>query len=240
MKNNPQSKQKLKILFEDNHLLAVVKPFNMPTQTDISKDNSLLKISKQYIKSKYNKPGNVYLGLLHRLDRPVCGIILFAKTSKAASRMSKQFRDRNITKNYIAVVEGSIKIGENKNLQNFLQKNKKNNKTTICKQPRQNSKIAILQYSVLDTNNVKIYKRYFKTPDFYLNSKHYSILKINLKTGLSHQIRVQLSNIGHPILGDIKYNAAQPLPQKNIMLLASQLIFNHPVNKQKISLHLPL
>lgn len=237
-KKTTQDKSTLDILFEDNHLLAIIKPFNMLTQTDKTKENSLLEIAKQYIKNKYNKPGNVYLGLLHRLDRPVSGIVLFAKTSKAASRLSKQFRERNIQKKYLAIVEGKMKVGESRTLRNYLCKNTKTNKVTIYNQPHPNSRIAILKFTVLNNHNTK-YEKIFCKSNIY-NKKDISILNIDLKTGLSHQIRAQLSNIGHPILGDIKYHATQSLSQKNIALLANQLTFFHPTTQQKLSLKIPI
>ena len=227
--------QNLKILYEDNHLIAVNKPFNLLTQADKTKEASLYDIVKQYLKIKYQKPGQAFLGLLHRLDRPVAGIILFAKTSKAASRLSQQFRERTIKKTYLALVEGKMAIGKHKQLINYLLKNSQNNTVNIYDQAAKNSKKAILDYRVIkQTKNIC---NLFLCPSEY---KNYSVLKINLDTGLSHQIRVQLSHIGHPIVGDIKYNATQPLPQKNIALMATNIVFQHPTTKEKISLEIPI
>src|SRR3989344_531919 len=185
----------LKVLYEDNHLIAVFKPAGVLTQGDITGDRCLMDEVKSYLKTKYNKPGNVFLGLLHRLDRPVCGIVLFAKTSKGASRLSEQFRNRTIEKTYHARVLGKPK--ENKgNLVDFLKKN-----------ANENVKRAELDYEVIASGN------------------KYSLLKIKLHTGRFHQIRAQLSAMGHPVLGDVKYDAPFALPDKSICLCATSISF---------------
>ena len=202
--NNP------KILYEDNHLLVVVKPANMPTQEDNSKDLDLLNYLKNYIKNKYNKPGNVYLGLVHRLDRPVGGIMVFAKTSKAASRLSNQIRLNKIEKTYLAVVEGvPNSSGE------FVDMLLKNEKTNIVKVDS-NGKKAILDYELLSTKN------------------NLSLIKIHLKTGRSHQIRVQFSSRGLPLFGDQRYNGKSKIGQQ-IALFSSSLSFEHPITKEKMN-----
>ena len=186
---------KLKVLYEDNHLIAVYKPAGILTQGDRSKDVCMMDMVKDYLKDKYHKPYNVFLGLLHRLDRQVSGIVLFAKTSKGASRLSEQFRSRKVEKIYHAVVLGELKQDREK-LVSFLKKNEK-----------EKIKRAELFYEVLAFN------------------KKYSLLKIKLQTGRFHQIRVQLSSMGFPILGDIRYGAPFLLPDKNIALSATSLSF---------------
>ena len=171
-----------KILYEDNHLLVVKKDANMPVQADNSKDIDLLTELKEYIKKKYSKPGNVYLGLVHRLDRPVAGVMVFAKTSKSAERLSEQIRNKTFKKTYYAIVEGK----PNKNGM-FKDKLLKDEKTNISKVDP-NGKEAILEYETIATKN------------------NLSLVKINLLTGRSHQIRVQFSYHGYPLYGDMKYN----------------------------------
>lgn len=203
MKNN------LNILYEDNHLIVVVKPYNVLSQSDNTKDIDMLTIIKNYIKEKYNKPGNVYLGLVHRLDRPTGGIMVFAKTSKAASRLSKQIKDNKFTKKYLAVVHGILKKKEN-TLVNYLKKDENNNSLITNEK---DGKYAKLHYKVLK------------------ESKDYSVLDILLETGRHHQIRVQLKNIGHPLYGDQRYGLND---KKQLGLFAYHLEFYHPVTKEKL------
>lgn len=203
MKNN------LNILYEDNHLIVVVKPYNVLSQSDNTKDIDMLTIIKNYIKEKYNKPGNVYLGLVHRLDRPTGGIMVFAKTSKAASRLSKQIKDNKFTKKYLAVVHGILEKKEN-TLVNYLKKDENNNSLITNEK---DGKYAKLHYKVLK------------------ESKDYSVLDILLETGRHHQIRVQLKNIGHPLYGDQRYGLND---KKQLGLFAYHLEFYHPVTKEKL------
>lgn len=203
MKNN------LNILYEDNHLIVVVKPYNVLSQSDNTKDIDMLTIIKNYIKEKYNKPGNVYLGLVHRLDRPTGGIMVFAKTSKAASRLSKQIKDNKFTKKYLAVVHGILEKKEN-TLVNYLKKDENNNSLITNEKE---GKYAKLHYKVLKEN------------------KDYSVLDILLETGRHHQIRVQLKNIGHPLYGDQRYGLND---KKQLGLFAYHLEFYHPVTKEKL------
>lgn len=203
MKNN------LNILYEDNHLIVVVKPYNVLSQSDNTKDIDMLTIIKNYIKEKYNKPGNVYLGLVHRLDRPTGGIMVFAKTSKAASRLSKQIKDNKFTKKYLAVVHGILEKKENI-LVNYLKKDENNNSLITNEKE---GKYAKLHYKVLKEN------------------KDYSVLDILLETGRHHQIRVQLKNIGHPLYGDQRYGIND---KKQLGLFAYHLEFYHPVTKEKL------
>lgn len=200
----------IKILYEDNHVLVVIKPANIPAQLDDSKDVDLLTMLKSYLKEKYQKPGNVYLGLVHRLDRPVNGIMVFAKTSKAASRLSEQVRTHQIIKKYYAVVEGKFdcKFGS---MKDKLLKNNKTNTTIVSPE----GKIALLNYNVID----------FK--------KGYSLVDIDLVTGRSHQIRVQFSSRHHPLYGDQRYNGNAKVGEQ-IALFSYYLAFNHPVTKEKM------
>ena len=205
----------INVIYEDNHLLVVEKPINVPVQLDSSNDLDLLTILKKYLKEKYNKPGNVYLGLVHRLDRPVGGIMVFAKTSKCASRLSKQIKEQTFKKIYSAVVVGSIpEIGVYKD---YLLKDSDKNIVTV--DPK--GKEAILSYKKI------------KTVD------NLSLVEINLKTGRSHQIRVQFSHHGNPLYGDQKYNL-KAISNTQIALFAKKITFNHPITKEIISFELPL
>jgi 23S rRNA pseudouridine1911/1915/1917 synthase len=234
MKNN------LNILFEDNHVIVVEKPFNILTQSDKTSDLSLFDQVKQYIKKTYHKPGNVYLGLLHRLDRPVRGIVVFAKTSKAAGRLSEQIRVGEFTKKYIAICinESEIKAETNRwqTITHYLLKNTQTNTSIVSNQPQIDFKKSILKYKILPQsilNQINI-KSIFKLPKTTkLNNK--LLIDINLITGRSHQIRAQLSHIGLPILGDIKYGANNFLPEKNIALVSYFLSFYHPISKNRIT-----
>ncbi len=233
------SQPKIIVLYEDNHVIVVNKPINIPTQSDKSHDISLVDLVKKHLKIKYHKPSNVYLGLLHRLDRPVGGLVILAKTSKAAQRLSQQFRQRQIEKKYYAIVEGQITTNNSiQTLTNYLVKNKIKNIVKIYDRPTEQSKKAILEYQVINPKSINMTQLYnhLKINDKYLsiNYKNHSILSIKLLTGVSHQIRAQLSHIGHPILGDLKYNSPIPLLQQNIALIAYQLVFQHPTTKKNI------
>ena len=197
----------LKILYEDNHIIVVIKPYNVPVQADSSNDLDMLTIIKNYIKEKYNKPGNIYLGLVHRLDRPVGGVMVFAKTSKAASRLSEEVRTNKIHKTYLTVVHGIL----DKKCDKLINKMSKNEKTHNSYIDEKNGKEAILEYKVIKEED------------------NLSLLKINLITGRHHQIRLQLSNINHPIYGDQRYGFQD---KKQIMLYAYKLEFTHPVTKE--------
>ena len=197
----------LKILYEDNHIIVVIKPYNVPVQADSSNDLDMLAIIKNYIKEKYNKPGNVYLGLVHRLDRPVGGVMVFAKTSKAASRLSEEVRTNKIHKTYLTVVHGIL----DKKCDKLINKMSKDEKTHNSYIDEKNGKEAILEYKVIK------------------EADDLSLLKINLITGRHHQIRLQLSNINHPIYGDQRYGLQD---KKQIMLYAYKLEFTHPVTKE--------
>ena len=192
----------INIIYEDNHVLVVEKPINIPVQEDSSKDLDFLTMLKDFIKKRDNKPGNVYLGLIHRLDRPVGGIMVFAKTSKCASRLSEQVRNRTFKKSYYAIVEG--KVEEKGTLIDKLLKDTKNNIVKVDK----NSKKSILDYELVEYKN------------------NLSLVKINLKTGRSHQIRVQFSSRNHPLYGDQKYNSNSKVGEQ-IALFSNSVTFNH-------------
>ena len=197
---------KLNVLYEDNHLLVVDKPINIPTQEDNSKDKDLLTILKEYLKEKYNKPGNVYLGLVHRLDRPVGGIMVFARSSKAASRLTKTFSNHDITKKYLAIVKG--RVDKSGKLIDKIEKTSNGNSIVS-----DNGKEAILEYELLDYNS----------------KEDCSLVSIDLKTGRHHQIRVQFSSRGHYLLGDQRYGIQD---NKQIALYSYYLSFTHPVTKE--------
>jgi len=211
---NPQN---LHVLYEDNHLLIVNKPGGMLVQGDSTGDETLLDVGKKYIKEKYNKPGNVFLGVVHRLDRPVSGVVLMAKTSKALERLNKQFRERKIYKKYWAVVKRRPKDLKDK-LVHYLEKNQQKNVVTAYDKPKEGTLKAELYYTVLGKLN-----------DHYL-------LEVNPITGRPHQIRVQLSSIGSPIRGDLKYGFRKPNFDANINLHAKEITFEHPVTKEKYTI----
>lgn len=208
---------KINIIYEDNHIIVVEKKPNILVQKDNTNDISLTDIIKEYLKIKYNKPGNVYLGLVHRLDRPVGGIIIFAKTSKAAKRLTDSIKNKQIKKTYYAVVEGHTKKEEK--LIDYLKKDTKTNTSYITN--KEKGKEAILEYETIKYH------------------QNLSLVKINLITGRSHQIRVQLSNHGHPLIGDQRYNKKTE-QNINIALFAKKLELIHPTTKQKLSFELDL
>ena len=197
------------ILYEDNHIIVVNKLPNIPVCLDSSNDLDLMSIIKKYLKDKYNKPGNVYLGLVHRLDRPVSGVMVFAKTSKAASRLSDEVRCKKFVKTYYAVICGKCK--EHDVLVDKLLKDPKTNITRVDK----NGKNSILEYDLIDYKD------------------NLSLVKINLKTGRSHQIRVQFSSRNLPLYGDMKYNS--DAIKGNICLVAKELSFIHPTTKELLT-----
>ncbi len=205
----------INIIYEDNHLLVVEKPINIPVQEDSSKDLDLLTMLKDYIKEKYNKPGNVYLGLVHRLDRPVGGLMVFAKTSKSASRLSEQIRNKEFKKIYHIIVEGKPK--DNGKFEDYILKDEKLNKVSV--DPK--GKYSSLKYEAL------------KTID------NYSLIKVELETGRSHQIRIQFSSRGYPLYGDIKYNPNSKVGEQ-IALFATSITFFHPVTKELLTFELKM
>jgi len=204
------------ILYEDNHLLIVEKPNNIPVQQDRTNDPDLLTILKEDIKIRYKKPGNVYLGLVHRLDRPVGGVIVFAKTSKAASRMANILRKRELKRTYLAVVRGKVKEKSGR-LVNYLRKDNRKNIVHVVNKNAKAAKKAVLNYEVISVKG------------------DLSYLRVRLETGRSHQIRVQLSEIGHPLYGDQKYGQKVNKVGEQIALWSHSLSFTHPVRKTEIT-----
>ena len=214
------SSKNLKILFEDNHLIVVNKRVGDLVQGDKTGDTPLSDLLKAYLKEKYQKPGNVYLGVVHRLDRPTTGIVVFAKTSKALERLNKMLREKTIQKTYWAVVKN--KPAKSKDtLVNYLRKNPKNNKATVFNKDTNDSKKAILHYTNL------------KSLD------NYHLLEIDLETGRHHQIRAQLSHINCPIKGDLKYGFDRSNKNAGIHLHARRICFAHPVTKALLTLEAP-
>jgi len=220
----------LKILYEDNHIIAVVKPSGVLTQGDSSGEKSLMDMVKDYLKEKYKKPGNIFLGLVHRLDKPVSGIVLFGKTSKGASRLSEQFRNHTIQKTYHGIVIGKPKesrgvIKEKVNkisffAEGFTDKSDEELLEEIKKATK--TRTAELEYEVLKSND------------------KYSFIKILPKTGRFHQIRIQMANMGNPILGDVKYGVNDPMPDKSIALCATAISFRSATNDKQIDLLIPM
>jgi 23S rRNA pseudouridine1911/1915/1917 synthase len=207
----------LKVLYEDNHLIAVFKPAGVLTQKDKTNVPTLMESVKDYLKLKYNKPGNVFLGLLHRLDQPVSGIVLFAKTSKGASRLSEQFRNRTIKKTYHCLISGKPK-SPNGELSDFIEKDRENNRVEVSNRGLAKEK-AELSYETEESNG------------------RYSLLKVTIKTGKPHQIRAQLANIGCPIIGDTKYGGPK---SEFLALLATGLEFQTATGEKTIKLTIPL
>lgn len=217
MENKENTKMdKLKVIYEDNQIIVVEKMANVPTQSDKTGDKDMLTIVKEYIKAKYNKPGNVYLGLVHRLDRPVGGVMVFARTSKAASRLSEQVRNKTFSKNYLAIVSGEMNP-KNGKLEDYLWKDEKKNTSYVVREGKKNAKLAALNYETL---------KFFK-------DENLSVLKIKLETGRHHQIRVQLSNKMHAIYGDVKYHGRSS--KDFLYLWAYKLSFEHPVTKEMLT-----
>ncbi|MCH5235440.1 MAG: RluA family pseudouridine synthase [Muribaculaceae bacterium] len=211
----------MEILYEDNHIIIVNKAPGEIVQGDKTGDTPLSELLKQYIKEKYNKPGNVFCGVVHRIDRPVGGVVIFAKTSKALERLNKMLREGEIHKTYWALVEGKPENSEG-SLRNFLKSDGRINKTFISTEKDPDAKESILSYKTI------------------ANGDRYSILEIELLTGRKHQIRAQLSAIGHPIKGDLKYGAKRSNPDGSISLLARKIEFIHPVSKQPICIEAPI
>lgn len=208
--------EKLNVLYEDNHVIVVEKPVNIPSQADKTGDVDMLSIAKHYLKEKYQKPGEVYLGLIHRLDRPVGGVMVFAKTSKAAARLSEQVRSKQFEKQYLVVVDGKMEP-ERGILEDYLLKNERKNISRVVEQGTKNAKLASLDYEVLK----------------YAEDIQLSVVKVNLHTGRHHQIRVQFASRGHSLYADQKYGTRGR--GKQIALWAYKLSFYHPITKQKLT-----
>jgi 23S rRNA pseudouridine1911/1915/1917 synthase len=216
----PTYQGQLAILYEDNHLLAVNKPAMLPTMGVEEDRPSLLVLAKDYIKQKYQKPGNVYLGIVSRLDAPVTGVVLLAKTSKAAARLSESFRSREVEKTYLAAVEG-VPIEPAAVLEHHLRKDERHRKVHVTNESAADAQVARLQYRML------------------ASSSHMSLLEVELETGRKHQIRVQLAQIGHPIVGDRKYGGEAAFGE-GIALHAHRLKLEHPVKREAIVIEAPV
>ena len=214
--NLGNTKINLKVLYEDNHIIVVEKPVNIPSQGDKTEDLDMLTIIKEYSRVKYNKPGNVYLGLIHRLDRPVGGVMVFAKTSKAASRLSEQVREKIFKKRYLVIVDGKLEK-EKGIFQDYLLKNERANISKVVKEGTKNSKFAELDFEVLK----------------YDKENNISLVKVNLHTGRHHQIRVQFASRNHAIYGDQKYGSRGQRQQ--ICLWAYSLTIKHPISKDEMN-----
>jgi 23S rRNA pseudouridine1911/1915/1917 synthase len=212
------STKRLRILYEDNHLIAVNKPSGVLVQGDVSGALSLLDMTREYIRNKYRKPGKVFLGLVHRLDRPVEGVVLFAKTSKAASRISEQLRSRTVEKIYWALVHGTPTPDSGRSV-SFLKEGKK--KVMLKGEGEKTGKEAVLSYRTIRSVKGK------------------TLVEIRLHTGRKHQIRAQFSELGHPIEGDVKYGAPRGLKDGSIRLMAKSLSFKHPTREERITLEAP-
>lgn len=209
------------VLYEDNHIIIVNKTVSEIVQGDKTGDKPLSETVKEYLKEKYNKPGNVFCGVTHRLDRPVSGIVVFAKTSKALSRLNEMFKNKEIKKTYWAIVKNPPKEPE-ATLKHYLIKNEKQNKSYAYNTEKPNSKLAILHYKLL------------------ARSEKYNLLEIDLQTGRHHQIRCQLAKIGCPIKGDLKYGFDRSNTDGGISLHARHISFIHPVSKEPVEVTAPL
>lgn len=206
------------VVYEDNHIIVINKLSSQIVQGDKTGDACLVEILKDYLKEKYNKPGRVYCGLVHRLDRPVSGLVIFAKTDKALSRLTKQIKDREIKKIYWAIVKGMPEQHEG-TLVNYLKRNEKQNKSYIVSEGTANAKLAVLDYKLIGHS-----------------AGGYSLLEVELHTGRHHQIRAQLAGMGCPIKGDLKYGYQRSNPDGSISLHARRLQFVHPVKKESVEL----
>ncbi|WP_321438710.1 RNA pseudouridine synthase [uncultured Bacteroides sp.] len=209
------------VIYEDNHIIVVNKTSSEIVQGDKTGDTPLSEIVKQYLKEKYNKPGNVFIGVVHRLDRPVSGIVLFAKTSKALPRLNEMFKNSEVKKTYWAIVKNCPKEPEGE-LVHYLVRNEKQNKSYAYDKEVKDSKKAILDYKLIG------------------HSQNYYLLEVNLKTGRHHQIRCQLAKIGCPIKGDLKYGSPRSNPGGSICLHSRRVSFIHPVSKELIELEAPV
>ena len=207
--------QDLKVLYEDNQIIVVEKEPNIPSQEDKTGDIDMLTLVKKYIKEKYNKPGEAYIGLVHRLDRPVGGAMVFARTSKSASRLSEQVRNKTLEKIYVAVVDGNIEKKQG-TLEDYLYKDERNNISKVVSKDKKNAKLAKLDYKVIN----------------YDEKRDLTTVMIKLYTGRHHQIRVQFANFGHSLYGDQKYGTRGK--GKQIRLWAYKLYLEHPVSKEKL------
>ena len=211
----------MKVIYEDNHIIVVSKTASEIVQGDKTGDTPLSELVKHYLKEKYNKPGNVFIGVTHRLDRPVSGLVVFAKTSKALARLNEMFKNGDVHKTYWAIVKNCPQETE-ATLEHYLVRNEKQNKSYAYDREKPGAKKAILHYKLIG------------------HSENYFLLEVDLKTGRHHQIRCQLAKIGCPIKGDLKYGFPRSNPDGSICLHARRVSFIHPVSKELIELEAPL
>lgn len=216
----PPTPTPFEVLYEDNHLLVTVKPAGLLVQGDATGDETLFARAKAYVKEKYNKPGQVYLGLVHRLDRPTYGVVVFARTSKAAARLSQQFRERGVRKSYVALVDGVVKADSGA-AAHYLKRNRQRRQTDLCEESTPGSRLAELQYRVLS------------------RGRRTTLVEVNPSSGRKHQIRVQLAAMGHPVVGDTKYGAGSIPLGKNIALAALRIEIEHPTTGQRLAFEAP-
>ncbi|MDO5525452.1 MAG: RluA family pseudouridine synthase [Prevotella sp.] len=209
------------VVYEDNHIIVVNKDSGEIVQGDKTGDTPLSDTVKEYIRQKYNKPGNVFLGVVHRLDRPVSGLVVFAKTSKALTRLNEMFRTNSVHKTYWAITRNTPPQPSGR-LEQWIVRNEKQNKSYVYNREMPNSKKAVLEYSTIGT------------------SDNYTLIEVRLMTGRHHQIRCQLAAMGCPIKGDLKYGARRSNPDGSISLMSRHVEFVHPVSKETISLSAPL
>ncbi|RNC85809.1 MAG: RNA pseudouridine synthase [Balneola sp.] len=219
MSSSTKTTPNIPIIYEDNHLLVIDKPAGVLSQEDRTGAPDVLTLCKKYIKKEYKKPGNVWLGLVHRLDRPVSGLMVLAKTSKAASRLSEEVRKNNMSKTYWALVYGMAPMEQQ--LTHFLEKDRRTNLVKAYNSKKKGGKEARLSFSTIK------------------QSKDYSVVEVNLETGRPHQIRVQLAKIGHPIFGDYKYGEQGTGPGKQLALRSMKLSFKHPTKDEMLSFEAP-
>lgn len=210
----------MEVVYEDNHIIVVNKIAGEIVQGDKTGDKPLSEMVKEYLKVKYNKPGNVFCGVVHRIDRPVSGLVIFARTSKALERLNKMLREGEIHKTYRAIVEGHPEKPEAL-LENYLVSDGRINKTYVTDSRNPDAKLSRLEYRTVERGD------------------RYTLLEVNLLTGRKHQIRAQLSAIGHPIKGDLKYGARRSNRDGGISLQAYRIHFTHPVSKQPIDIQIP-
>ncbi len=223
----------ISILLEDNHLLGVLKPAGLLAQGDRTGDPTALAQAREYIRDRYAKPGNVYLGLVHRIDRPVSGVMVFARTSKAASRLTRAFYDRLVEKTYLAVVVGSVP-DERGELRGYIERTHTRSRMTHSEAP--DAREASLGFRVMGRARLALQPRDRRRKPV---ERNVTLLEIEPRTGRHHQIRLQLSAAGFPIVGDLKYRAPEPLPDRAIALHAARLCFPHPVGGDAVQLAAP-
>ncbi len=224
----------IEVLFEDNHLLGVFKPAGLLAQGDRTGDPTALAAAREYIREKYRKPGNVFLGLVHRIDRPVSGVMVFARTSKAASRLARAFHDRVVEKIYLAVVVG-VMDDEAGELEGFIERT--HTRSRVAPEGGKKARAASLSYRVLGRAELELPSRGRGRPP--APARTVSLLEVAPRTGRHHQIRLQLSAAGHPVVGDLKYRAPEALPQRAIALHATRLRFPHPVGGEIVEICAP-